>query len=65
MTKPKLTELAKARVDPTTKQQLEQLTVAFCYQDQSDTIRAAFREFIRRHQAVLPRQRDHYLIPQS
>jgi Arc/MetJ-type ribon-helix-helix transcriptional regulator len=54
MTKPRLTELAKARIDSTTKQQLEQLTLAFDYQDEADTIRAALREFLENHAHALP-----------
>ncbi len=56
MDKPKLSKLAKARIDPLTKQQLGQLTFAFSYQDEADTIRAAFREFIQNHREALPHQ---------
>jgi ABC-type enterochelin transport system substrate-binding protein len=58
MTKPKLTELAKARVDPETKQNLEQLTLAFGHHDEADTVRAAFHEFIERHRPLLVRRRQ-------
>lgn len=55
MTKPKLSELAKARVDGQTKQQLEQLKIVFDHHDESDTVRAALAYFIRKHARLLPR----------
>lgn len=55
MTKPRLTELLKARVDPGRKQCFELLTSSFGYTDESDTVRRACDEFIERHSELLPK----------
>ena len=56
MTKPKLTELAKARVDAQTKQELEQLMGVFGFREEADIVRAAFADFINKHRNLLPRR---------
>lgn len=56
MTKPRLSELAKARVDRDTKRNLQMLGFVFRHQDESDTVRTALHDFIEKHRCHLPRQ---------
>ena len=56
MTTPKLTELAKARVDAQTKDDLEQLMSVFGFRKEADILRAVFSEFIHTHRSQLRRR---------
>lgn len=56
MTKPKLTELAKARVDREMKRNLQMLGFVFRHQDESDTVREALADFIEKNRSRLPQR---------
>lgn len=56
MDKPKLTELAKARIDGEMKSQLQMLGFVFRHHDESDSIRAAIAEWIEKNRRYLPRR---------